>query len=78
MSAKRKTYHAKILTDSVAVGAGMVIAGQRYLVTDIQYTVTVADGSVLLNLGLKPWANIDPTLYRVKPRRRRKPCTWAL
>jgi hypothetical protein len=75
---KRKADHVKILTDSVAVGAGMVIAGQRYLVTDMQYTVTLADGSVLLSLGLKPWANVDPTLYRLKPRRRRKPCTWAL
>jgi hypothetical protein len=61
-----------MLTDSVSCGAGMVLFGQRWLVTDMSYVGHYEDGGMTLTLGLVPFESVDPCLYRIKPKRRRK------
>ena len=61
-----------LLQDSVDCGAGMVLFGKRWLVTDMSYKSTPDWEGIDLSLCLVPWESIDPTLYRQKPKRRRK------
>jgi hypothetical protein len=60
-----------ILTDSIDVGAGMVLFGKRWLVTEMSYKSLPDLEGVDLFVALVPWESIDPTLYRIKPRHRR-------
>lgn len=62
------------LQDSIEVGAGMVIGGHRWLVKSANF-VTQSHPTpqpIFLQLEIVPWESIDPTLYRIKPKRRRK------
>jgi hypothetical protein len=59
------------LTDSLEMGAGIVLFGQRWLVTDMSYVGHFKDGGMTLTLGLVPFESVDPCLYRIKPKRRR-------
>ena len=58
--------------DSVDVGAGMVLFGKRWLVVEMDYKSHSDHEGMDLGMVLVPWESIDPTLYRIKPKRRRK------
>lgn len=64
-----------ILQDSIAVGAGMVIGGHRWLVKSANFVTQPhpTHQPIMLTLEIVPWETIDPDLYRIKPKRRRKP-----
>ena len=58
--------------DSVDVGCGMVLFGKRWLVEEMSYQSHKDMEGLDLTISLTPWESIDPTLYRLKPKRRRK------
>jgi len=58
--------------DSVDVGCGMVLFGKRWLVEEMSYKSWPDMEGMHLELSLAEWESIDPTLYRLKPKRRRK------
>jgi hypothetical protein len=58
--------------DSVDVGCGMVLFGKRWLVEEMTYQSHKDLEGIDLTIRLTPWESIDPTLYRLKPKRRRK------
>ena len=58
--------------DSVDVGCGMVLFGKRWLVEEMSYKSHGDMEGLDLFVALTPWESIDPTLYRLKPKRRRK------
>ena len=58
--------------DSVDVGCGMVLFGKRWLVEEMSYKSHGDMEGIDLFVALTPWESIDPTLYRLKPKRRRK------
>ena len=61
-----------LLQDSVDVGAGMVLFGKRWLVIEMDYKSHDVGEGVDVGMVLVPWESIDPSLYRIKPKRRRK------
>lgn len=58
--------------DSVDVGCGMVLFGKRWLVEEMTYKSHEDMEGIDLFVALTPWESIDPALYRIKPKRRRK------
>ena len=61
-----------LLQDSVDVGAGMVLFGKRWLVVEMDYNSNNDHEGIDVGMVLVPWESIDPTMYRIKPKRRRK------
>jgi hypothetical protein len=61
-----------LLQDSVDVGCGMVLFGKRWLVEEMSYKSHKDMEGIDLFVALTPWESIDSTLYRHKPKRRRK------
>jgi len=51
----------------------MVLFGKRWLVEEMSYKSHGDMEGLDLFVALTPWDSIDPTLYRLKPKRRRKP-----
>lgn len=68
-----KPKHKGLLQDTIAVGAGIVIGGNRWLVktANFQCQPCPDPNPILLTLEIVPWESIDPALYRIKPKRRR-------
>ena len=58
--------------DSVETGCGMVLFGKRWLVEEMSYKSYPNMNGIYLEISLAEWESIDPTLYRLKPKRRRK------
>lgn len=58
--------------DSVDVGCGMVLFGERWLVKKMSFKSHKDLKGIDLSVALTPWESIDPALYRLKPKRRRK------
>lgn len=52
----------------------MVIGGNRWLVKSANFVCQPHPNPqpILLTLEIVPWESIDPTLYRIKPKRHRK------
>ena len=50
----------------------MVLFGKRWLVEEMSYQSHKDLEGIDLTICLTPWESIDPTLYRLKPKRRRK------
>ena len=50
----------------------MVLFGKRWLVEEMSYKSHKDMEGLDLFVALTPWESIDPTLYRTKPKRRRK------
>ena len=63
-----------LLQDSIEVGCGVVIRGHRWLVKSADFITqsNPTPQSIMLTLEIVPWESIDPTLYRIKPKRRSK------
>lgn len=61
-----------ILQNSLDIGCGVVIGGKRWLVKEMTIETHPDEKDVGMFLALTPWESIDPTLYRIKPKRRRK------
>jgi len=68
----RKPKPDDLRQDSVDVGCGMVLFGKRWLVEEMSYKSWHGIEGIHLELSLAEWESIDPTLYRLKPKRRRK------
>jgi hypothetical protein len=50
----------------------MVLFGKRWLVIEMDYNSHNIGEGIDVGMKLVPWESIDPTLYRIKPKRRRK------
>lgn len=61
-----------LLQDSFDMGCSVVLFGKRWLVEEMSYETHPDLEGIGVFIGLKPWESIDPTLYRIKPKRRSK------
>ena len=50
----------------------MVLFGKRWLVIEMDYNSHNVGEGIDVGMVLVPWESIDPALYRIKPKRRRK------